>query len=176
MGLARADFDRLVADHGAALYRVAYRMIGDAYDAEDVVQETYRSVWKGRHTFDSSRSQRAWLMAILRRRIADRWRKHGKLPTLAAGDHELEVGVEDEAPWRDEYTDEVQHALDQLSPELRETLLLVVVGELTHQATADLLQVPLGTVLSRVSRARSRLRKQLSPGGGASDAHRPPVR
>ena len=57
-----------------------------------------------------------------------------------------------EDPFRDEYTDEVQAALDQLPRELRETLLLVVVGELTHQEAADLLDVPLGTVLSRVSR------------------------
>jgi RNA polymerase sigma-70 factor (ECF subfamily) len=52
--------------------------------------------------------------------------------------------------------------LDQLPRELRETLLLVVVGELTHQEAADLLDVPLGTVLSRVSRARVRLREYLS--------------
>jgi RNA polymerase sigma-70 factor (ECF subfamily) len=51
--------------------------------------------------------------------------------------------------------------LDQLPTELRETLLLVVVGELTHQEAADLLEIPLGTVLSRVSRARTRLRDYL---------------
>ena len=52
----------------------------------------------------------------------------------------------------------MQAALNQLPEQLRETLLLVVVGELTHQEVADLLDVPLGTVLSRVSRARTRLR------------------
>jgi RNA polymerase sigma-70 factor (ECF subfamily) len=55
----------------------------------------------------------------------------------------------------------MQHALDRLPDELRESLLLVVVGELTHQEAADLLGVPLGTVLSRVSRARTRLREYL---------------
>ncbi|MCA9182901.1 MAG: RNA polymerase subunit sigma, partial [Planctomycetales bacterium] len=53
-------------------------------------------------------------------------------------------------------------ALNQLPTELRETLLLVVVGELTHQEAADLLKIPLGTVLSRVSRARQRLRQHLN--------------
>ena len=72
-----------------------------------------------------------------------------------------EISVAGEDPFRDEYTDEVQAALDQLPRELRETLLLVVVGELTHQEAADLLDVPLGTVLSRVSRARVRLREYL---------------
>ena len=58
-------------------------------------------------------------------------------------------------------TDEMQHALSQLPLELRETLLLVVVGELTHQEVADMLETPLGTILSRVSRARRRLRELL---------------
>jgi RNA polymerase sigma-70 factor (ECF subfamily) len=55
----------------------------------------------------------------------------------------------------------MQQALGRLPEELRETLLLVVVGELTHQEAADLLEIPLGTVLSRVSRARKRLREYL---------------
>jgi RNA polymerase sigma-70 factor (ECF subfamily) len=55
----------------------------------------------------------------------------------------------------------MQAALARLPTDLRETLLLVVVGELTHQEPADLLNVPLGTVLSRVSRARTRLREYL---------------
>jgi RNA polymerase sigma-70 factor (ECF subfamily) len=55
----------------------------------------------------------------------------------------------------------MQQALGQLPPELRETLLLVVVAELTHQEAANELGVPLGTVLSRVSRARQRLREML---------------
>ncbi len=57
--------------------------------------------------------------------------------------------------------DEMQWSLAQLPEELRETLLLVVVGELTHQEVADLQGIPLGTVLSRVSRARKRLRELL---------------
>jgi len=64
-------------------------------------------------------------------------------------------------PLADDYTDEMQRALARLPEELRETLLLVVVGELTHQEVADLLDLPLGTVLSRVSRARKRLRELL---------------
>ena len=58
-------------------------------------------------------------------------------------------------------TPEQLRQLDQLSPALRECLLMVVVGELTHQETADTLGLPLGTVLSRVSRARTKLRKAL---------------
>jgi RNA polymerase sigma-70 factor (ECF subfamily) len=78
-----------------------------------------------------------------------------------ADDGPLEIGVPGDDPFSGEFTDEVQAALDRLPTELRETLLMVVVGELTHQEAADLLNIPLGTVLSRVSRARARLREFL---------------
>lgn len=160
MALNQADFNRLVEEHGPALYRMAYRMIGDQHEAEDMVQEAFRSVWKSRSRYDAERGERAWLVSILRRRIIDRWRRRPP-PRVLADDHPPEIGVGGEDPFRDEYSDEMQAALDQLPSELRETLLLVVVGELTHQEAADLLDIPLGTVLSRVSRARTRLREYL---------------
>jgi RNA polymerase sigma-70 factor (ECF subfamily) len=158
VALSQAAFNRLVSDHGPALYRMAYRMVGDCQEAEDIVQETYRSAWTSRHGYQSGRSQRAWLVAILRRRVVDRWRRHS-LPGPTGGDFTVEVEVSAEDPLANDYTDEMQHALNRLPLELRESLLLVVVAELTHQEAADLLQVPLGTVLSRVSRARERLRE-----------------
>jgi len=161
LALTQADFNRLVEDHGPALYRMAYRSIGDPHEAEDVVQETFRSAWKSRTRYESGRGDRAWLVAILRRRIVDHWRRRSPVATLAS-EAALEVGVPGADPLANEFTDEVQAALDRLPEELRETLLLVVVGELTHQEAADLLGIPLGTVLSRVSRARTRLRAYLN--------------
>ena len=70
-------------------------------------------------------------------------------------------GVPEDDPFADELSATMQAALDRLPAQLRETLLLVVVGELTHQEAADLQGIPLGTVLSRVSRARSQLREFL---------------
>lgn len=160
VALSRTDFVVLIHEHAPALYRIAYRLVGDCHDAEDVVQETLRSAWKSRETFECGRGQRAWLAAILRRRVIDRWRRTSTRPMLV-GDGVLEVPVSANDPTTNEFTDEMQQALSQLPPELRESLLLVVVGELTHQETADALGVPLGTVLSRVSRARQRLRKHL---------------
>jgi len=139
---------------------MAYRMMGDRHEAEDMVQETFRSAWKSRASYEAGRGDRAWLASILRRRIVDRWRKKPP-PSTSDSDHALDVGVTGNDPLAGEYTDEMQAALAHLPNELRETLLLVVVGELTHQETADLLDVPLGTVLSRVSRARRRLRETL---------------
>ena len=71
------------------------------------------------------------------------------------------MSVPGDDPLADHYTDEMQAALSQISPDLRECLLMVVVGELTHQETADALAIPMGTVLSRVSRARKQLRKAM---------------
>ncbi len=171
MALSQAEFNRLVADHGPAMYRLAYRLLGDRHEAEDIVQETYRSAWKSRRLFRSGRGERAWLAAILRRRVADRWRRRAPALQLSIPPQLEPARTHD--PLRNEYTDEVQRALDRLPEELRETLLLVVVGELTHQEAADLLGVPLGTVLSRVSRARTRLRDYLLAAGarqGTADA------
>ena len=160
MALTLAEFNTFVNDHGPALYRMAYRMVGDRHEAEDMVQEAFRSAWKSRAAYEPGRGDRAWLASILRRRIVDRWRKHAP-PTVLAGDSQEEIGVVGIDPLAGDYTDEMQYALAQLPGDLRETLLLVVVGELTHQEVADLLDIPLGTVLSRVSRARRRLREVL---------------
>jgi RNA polymerase sigma-70 factor, ECF subfamily len=158
VALTQAAFNRLVSDHGCALYRMAFRMMGDRHEAEDIVQETYRSAWTSRAGYQTGRSGRAWLSAILRRRVVDRWRRHS-LGVASGGDYMVDVEVEGVDPLANEYTDEMQQALNRLPTELRESLLLVVVGELTHQEVADMLEVPLGTVLSRVSRARERLRQ-----------------
>jgi RNA polymerase sigma-70 factor (ECF subfamily) len=147
-------------DHGPVLYRMAYRMMGDRHEAEDVVQEAFRSAWKSRRLFDHERGERAWLASILRRRVVDHWRRGANQPVIAK-ENTPERSVDGFDPLANDFTDEMQQALNKLPPELKETLLLVVVGELTHQEAADLLEVPLGTVLSRVSRARTRLRESL---------------
>ena len=139
------------------MYRLAYRLIGDGHEAEDVVQDTFRSAWKSRRRYRAGCGDRAWLAAILRRRVADRRRKRSWLPGPPLMP-ENEPAVEANDISVDLYTDEMQQALGRLPTELRETLLLVVVGELTHREAADVLGVPLGTVLSRVSRARQQLR------------------
>ena len=160
LALSLVQFNSLVDDHGPALYRMAYRMVGDRHEAEDMVQEAFRSAWKSRVSYEEGRGDRAWLASILRRRVVDRWRRSGPL-AITCGEGAPEVGVAGSDPIASGYTDEMQHALAQLPEELRETLLLVVVGELTHQEVAELLDTPLGTILSRVSRARRRLRELL---------------
>ncbi|MBN2476108.1 MAG: RNA polymerase sigma factor [Pirellulales bacterium] len=166
MALSLAEFNRMVADHGPTLYRMAYRMVGNCHEAEDLTQETFRSAWTSRERFRPGGGERAWLASIMRRRVADHWRRP-RPPMVLAGERNLDVSYPGEDPLRDDFTDEMQHALGRLPQDLRETLLLVVVGELTHQETADLLEIPLGTVLSRVSRARKRLREYLLAAGSS---------
>lgn len=165
-------FDRWVRDHVEMLYRVAFRLLGDPHDAEDVVQDAFRSAWTSRHLFDPARSERAWLLAILRRRAADHWRRAGGGVPPGKGDlpHPVAPVVRD--PFDDELSSTMQRALGRLPEELRETLLLVVVGGLTHQEAADLQGIPLGTVLSRVSRARLRLREYLIESSATADVQR----
>jgi len=170
--LSQKEFNRLVDEHGPVLFRVAYRMVGDRHEAEDVVQDTFRSAWKSRGRYQANMghggSERAWLTSILRRRVVDRWRKH-TFPTVMGGELMMDVEGATPEPFADEFTDEMQLALGKLPPELKESLLLVVVGELTHQEAANLLQAPLGTVLSRVSRARERLREYLLEAAKSSE-------
>jgi RNA polymerase sigma-70 factor (ECF subfamily) len=161
LALSQAEFNRLVAEHGPTLYRMAYRMVGDGHEAEDIVQEAFRSVWTSRRRYEPGLGERAWLASILRRRVIDRWRRR-TLPAVLSLEGPLEVSTAGYDPIEDEYTDEMQAALARLPRELRDTLLLVVVGELTHQEAADELGVPIGTVLSRVARARQRLREYLT--------------
>lgn len=160
MALTQSEFNELVADHGPALYRVAFRMMGDGHEAEDMVQEAFRSAWKSRERYEEGRGDRAWLVSILRRRVIDRWRKRPP-PHLSETDTMPDRAVVGDDPLANDYSDEMQQGLEQLPTELRETLLLVIVAELTHQEVANMLNIPLGTVLSRVSRARRRLREHL---------------
>ncbi len=162
MALTIAEFNGMVTDHGPAMYRLAYRLVGDRHEAEDLVQEAFRSAWKSRNLFRPEGGSRAWLASILRRRVADHWRRP-RPAGLVADDQRLEIEMPAVDPCRDELTDEMQNALSRLPAELKETLLLVVVAELTHQEASEMLGVPLGTVLSRVSRARNRLREYLAP-------------
>ena len=160
MALTQAIFNALVEDHSAPLYRMAYRLVGDRHEAEDLVQEAFRSAWKSRLRYESGRGDRAWLASILRRRAIDRLRRR-RVRLVYTGDSPAEVAIAGEDPLAGEYPDEIQAALDELPDKLRHALLLVVVGDLTHQEVADMLEIPLGTVLSRVNRARQRLRKSL---------------
>ncbi len=139
--------------HTRSLLRVARRLVRDHATAEDLVQETMLSAWRGLHQFRAGTNERAWLFRILINAIRARARKQKITPIVADAI---------EAPSFAEAV-EISQALDALSAEHREVLLLGVVEEFTCQEIAGILSIPIGTVMSRLSRARQALRERLAP-------------
>ena len=85
------QFNQLIELYSERLYRMAYRMVGESHTAEDLVQDTFKSVWKGKAVYDPSmgNNQGAWLFKIMRRRIADFYRGDPAPITISS----IEVGV-----------------------------------------------------------------------------------
>ena len=168
-----AGDNRALADlydrHSAMAFGLALRVTNDHALAEDVVQETFVSVWRGASTFDEAKaSARTWILTIAHRRAVDVVRRR-RQPVLSL---DLDEG---EAPMRltvaaDVWTEvsqrldsaEVQLALAELPDAQRRTLELAYFGGLTQQEIAAATGVPLGTVKGRVRLALSRLRELLS--------------
>lgn len=155
---ARAEFESTALVHAQSLLRFALKMVRDHHRAEDLVQETLLSAWRYFHQFESGTNCRAWLFRIL---INARNREFGKQRVLA------EVVSIDDVQIHDSETvsasAEIQSALDSLSSEHREILMLAVVEGFSIKELATILGLPAGTVMSRLSRARARLRELLSP-------------
>jgi RNA polymerase sigma-70 factor (ECF subfamily) len=160
------DFDSQVAQHIPRLRRYARALTGERIAADDLVQDALERAWSKRRLWRPGSDLRAWLFTILhnvfvnqlRGRAAERrTRFDGQAPEIAdrasPGDR-LEI--------RD-----LDAALARLPDEQREVLLLVALEQLSYEETARVLDIPIGTVMSRLSRARERLRRLLA---GAPDA------
>jgi len=139
--------------HTASLLRVARRLLAGSGDAEDLVQETMLLAWRGFHQFRAGSNERAWLFQILINAIRARARKPQPLAAIAEPIERPGFAV----------ALEISQALDVLSSEHREILLLGVVEEFTCQEISGILAIPMGTVMSRLSRARQALRERLAP-------------
>jgi RNA polymerase sigma-70 factor (ECF subfamily) len=159
----RRLFEGLVARHAAELYRFAYRLVGEAAAAEDLVQETFHQAWKGLAGLRDPAKGRAWLYTVLRRR----WKRTLRSGTAARPEGAREDAALIASPLDGpelvvERREWLQHALDALDPTFRETFVLVFVAGLSCREAAGALDVPLGTVLSRLHRARQSLRSTLA--------------
>ena len=144
--------------HAQSLLRFALKMVRDRHRAEDLVQETLLSAWRSFHQFEPGTNCRAWLFRIL---INARNRDFSKRRELAEV-----VSIDDvqvRQPEKISASLEINSALDNLSSEHREILMLGVVEGFAIKELATILDVPAGTVMSRLSRARARLRELLSP-------------
>lgn len=153
------------------LLRVARRLTRDAVDAEDLVQDTVIRAYRAFDRFDG-RHPRAWLLTILRNTHRNQLRKRrpdlmddevaGRLP--AHGDGGRIDGVVD-AALHDDLDPLVRTALAGLSAKHRAVIALVDIDGLTYKETAEMLDVPAGTVMSRLHRARAKVRAHLEAHG-----------
>lgn len=159
------DFAERVDELLPRLRRYARALTGERGAADDLVQDTLERAWVKLHLWRSGSDLRAWLFTIMHNVHVNqlRSRRGATLPL----DDEMP-----DAPVRATQADmlevrDVDTALARLPPEQREVLLLVALEHLSYQQTADTLGIPIGTVMSRLARARERLRTLLDGDAGA---------
>jgi len=152
---------RLAAEHHAVVYRAAYRLCGSAVDAEDLTQQTFLTAQRCIEQLRDPAAARAWLSAILRSCFLKSIRKRRPSP---ATDGELDLAaVSGPVPDPSAVDSErLQQALDSLSPQARLIVHLFYFEDQSYREIAAALDVPLGTVMSRLSRAKEQLRRRLT--------------
>jgi RNA polymerase sigma factor (sigma-70 family) len=170
-----AEFERVAMPHTKAAFDLARWLTRDEHDAEDVVQEAYLRAFKYFDGFNGS-DARTWLLAIVRNTFYT-WRekqavRENEIPLAAreGADEESEMelvsSTEDGPAARmDRASDQrlVDRAIRALPVEFREAIVLRELEDLSYKEIATVLEVPLGTVMSRLARGREHLRRLLSP-------------
>ena len=141
-----------------ALVRSALRMCGSREEAEDAVQETYLQAWRYWRSFQQGTNCRAWLFRILFNVIKKKATEKRTFVPIEESKVENLVHF-DRVASLNEF--EMLEVFDQLTHEHREVVLLVVVEEMTYKDAAAALGVPMGTVMSRLNRARTELRERM---------------
>jgi RNA polymerase sigma-70 factor (ECF subfamily) len=164
-GATRQTIADLVKDHHQVLFRYAYRLSGSAADAEDLTQQTFLIAQQKIDQVREVGSRRSWLFTVLRNCFLKSCRRRG--PALAE-DIDLDVeavaqpaavnGLE-EGPLDGQ---KLQAAIDSLPDEFRLVVLMFYFEELSYKEIAEKLELPIGTVMSRLSRAKTRLRSALT--------------
>jgi RNA polymerase sigma factor (sigma-70 family) len=151
------EFERIAMCHSRSLLRVARRITSGPEAADDLVQDCLLLAWKNFHQFQAGTNARAWLFRILFNAFYAEGRKLRRVPERIP----LTADVRPTFPAFDERM-EVSRALDGLPVEQRTVLLLGVVEGFTCGEMAEILSVPIGTVMSRLSRARQSMRNRLA--------------
>ena len=150
-----------------ALYNFARWLAHDSNDAEDLVQETYLKALRSFASFQSGTNFRAWIFRILRNNFLSSRSKLDRRMTVAmdSGEDGPELAVDTETPetilMNRSNSQLVQRAIEDLPVHYRETLLLCEVEEMSYQEIAEILSIPIGTVMSRLARARKAVRESL---------------
>jgi RNA polymerase sigma-70 factor, ECF subfamily len=168
----RVRFEEDALELADQVYRVARRLVSTREEAEDLVQETYARAFRSWRSFQPGTNLRAWLFRILTNLNIDRGRREQRTPILEPieeGDYYLYNRLEDAgAPQAEEQIverlsqDGVVEALAAVPHDFRDVLVLVDIGDFTYQDAAQILDIPIGTVMSRLHRGRRILKRELA--------------
>ncbi len=157
------DFETIATPHMNDLYRTARRVLGCQTEAEDIVQETYLQAWKSFHRFEPGTNIRAWMFKIMFHVIQHHRRKTWRMVTLKEEEEFIFDQLTYEPPVQQELRDEdMLAALDRVPQHFRAVILLTDVQEFSYKEVAETLGIPIGTVMSRLSRGRQMLRNHLA--------------
>jgi RNA polymerase sigma-70 factor, ECF subfamily len=158
--------DRFQAEampHLNDIFRTASRVLGDRARAEDVAQEVFLQAWKSYDKFETGTNCKAWLYKILFHCVNHHRRKWFRFPLLKDTEEFLEANLAYLPPVAERLTDaEILTALDKMPVDYRAVVLLVDVEEFAYKEASEILAIPIGTVMSRLSRGRKLLREQLA--------------
>jgi len=167
------DFEAAAMPYLDPLYNAAYRMARNPQDAEDLVQETYLKAYKYYDKFEEGTNLKAWLFKILKNTFINSYRKKQQAPPkadFADIEESFETTVRDdsgqarnpEEELLEKVLDEdVQHAMEELPHDYRMVVLLADLEGFSYKEIADILEIPVGTVMSRLYRGRRLLEEAL---------------
>ena len=170
----RVRFEEDALEFADQVYRVARRLVGSREEAEDLVQETYARAFRSWRSYTPGTNLRAWLLRILTNLNIDRGRRVQRSPNtqpLEEGDYYLankvaeaqgEQALEQDRVVEQLSQDSIVNALSELSHDFRDVVVLVDIGEFSYADAAQILDVPIGTVMSRLHRGRRQLKSKLA--------------
>ena len=168
-------FERLVRTYENKIYHLALRMCGSSEEASDIAQEAFLAAWRGLPSFRGEANFATWLYRLTSNAAIDYLRRQKKeRGDMSLDDEDLGLDAVDTGPGpqdaaeRTEVRTAVAAGLQQLSEGHRQVLVLREIQGLSYEEIADVLEVDLGTVISRISRARTALRKILLENGNLS--------
>jgi RNA polymerase sigma-70 factor (ECF subfamily) len=173
----RTQFEEEALTHADQLYRIALRLSGSQQTAEELVQETYLRAFRSWRSYRPGSNLAAWLATILRNAFLDEARRQQRRPAQESFEDTTEyylynqltgsTGEPQEAVLNRLAGGAILEALADVPPAFREAVVLVDIGDFSYQEAADILGVPIGTVMSRLHRGRRALKQALAQRAGA---------
>lgn len=166
------DFEEEIVPHLDAMYNFALRLTSDPSDAEDLVQDTIVKAFRFFSSYEKGTNAKAWLFRILKNSYINNYRKQSKQPNQVDYDEVSEFyetiradrtdtsDLEDKM-FRELVDDDISQALEELPEDFRTVVLLCDVEGFTYEEIANMLDVPIGTIRSRLHRGRNLLKDQL---------------